>query len=217
MGKTTTCKAYLGESMGLRRQYCKNSRLITIEMQVSNIWHLLHLYPIVFLHLFSIDIDFSFAKSARFYPNLVATFSFWFGRNLVAFRQLFQFARGGCAAKVVKGCIFLQDNNSMLVNPVGGTLSNVLKNNFRNFFCCYLFLAHHQMLLNAYFLRKLFFEHYYHCFTSKKIISFRKKKIIIRIENQPSVQRYAPHNRYSCPKLNQWSKHIPLPRAKLCL
>ena len=127
MGKTTTCKAYLGESMGLRRQYCKNSRLITIEMQVSNIWHLLHFYPIVFLHLFSIDIDFSFAKSARFYPNLVATFSFWFGRNLVAFRQLFQFARGGCAAKVVKGCIFLQDNNSMLVNPVGGTLSNVFK------------------------------------------------------------------------------------------
>ena len=101
----------------------------------------------------------------------------------------------------------------MLVNPVGGTLSNVLKNNLRNFFCCYLCLTHHQMLLNAYFLRKLFFEHYYHCFTSKKIIPFRKKKIIIRIENQPSVQRYAPHNRYSCPKLNQWSKHIPLPRA----
>ena len=158
MGKTTTCKAYIGESMGIRRQYCKNSRLIAIEMQVSNRWHLLHLYPIVFLHLFSIDIDFSFAKPARFYPNLVATFSFWFGRNLVAFRQLFQFARGGCAAKVVKGCIFLQDNSSMLVNPVGGTLSSVLKNNFRNFFCCYLCLAHHQ--LNADFLRKLFFEHY---------------------------------------------------------
>ena len=28
------------------------------------------------------------------------------------------------------------------------------------FFCCYLCLAHHQMLLNADFLQKLFFEHY---------------------------------------------------------
>ncbi len=42
----------------------------------SILTHPLHLYLIVFLHLFSIDIDFSFAKPARFYPNLVATFSF---------------------------------------------------------------------------------------------------------------------------------------------
>ena len=50
---------------------------------------------------------------------------FPFDSKGVAFRQLFQFARGGWAAKVVKGCIFLQGNNSMLVNPVGGTLNNV--------------------------------------------------------------------------------------------
>ena len=41
----------------------------------SILTHPLHLYLIVFLHLFSIDIDFSFAKPACFYPNLVATSS----------------------------------------------------------------------------------------------------------------------------------------------
>ena len=32
----------------------------------------------------------------------------------------------------------------------------MLKNNFRNFFCCYLCLAHHQMLLNADFCGSYF-------------------------------------------------------------
>lgn len=62
-------------------------------------------------------------------------------------RQLFQFARGGCAAKVVKGCIFLQGNNSVLVNPVGGTFDALF---WRVFFLVQTTHASHVALQNRF-------------------------------------------------------------------